>query len=106
MTGYNGDMALTPDEVRKVGTLSRLALTDDEIARLTPQLNDLLDQFGRLQQLDTTDVPPTSHAVPVTALLRDDEVRPSLPRQEVLAMGPQVDDVLGGFIVPQVLAGD
>lgn len=99
-------MALSPDEVRKVGSLARLALTDDEVARLTPQLNDLLRQFEKLQSLDTTDVPPTSHAVPVVALLREDVVAPSLPQTEVLAMGPSVDEVLGGFIVPQVLGGD
>lgn len=99
-------MSLTPDEVRKVGVLARLALTDDEIAHLTPQLNDLLEEFVRLQSLDTADVPPTSHAVPVQAQLRPDVVTPSLPRAEVLAMGPHVDDLLGGFVVPQVLGGE
>ena len=96
-------MALTPDDVRSVGSLARLALTDDETERLTHHLNGLLEQFARLQELDTDDVPPMSHAIPVAALLRKDVVRPSLPRSAVLAMGPQVDDELGGFIVPQVL---
>ena len=96
-------MALTPDEVRGVAGLARLELTDDETGRLTHHLNDLLAQFVRLQELDTTDVPPTSHAVPVQALLRDDVARPSLPREAVLANGPQVDHELGGFVVPQVL---
>lgn len=96
-------MALTPADVTKVGILARLALTEEETDRLTHQLNDLLAQFARLQELDTDDVPPTSHAVPVQALLREDVVRPSLPREDVLAMGPQVDDILGGFIVPQVI---
>ena len=97
------DMALTPDDVRKVGSLARLALADDEIDRLTHQLNDLLAQFARLQELDTEDVPPTSHAVPVQATLREDEVRPSLPREQVLALSPYVDEYLGGFVVPQVI---
>lgn len=96
-------MALTIDEVKRVGTLARLALTDDEADRLTHHLNDLLEQFARLQDLDTEDVPPTSHAVPVRALLREDAVRPSLPREEVLAMGPEADELAGGFIVPQVI---
>jgi aspartyl-tRNA(Asn)/glutamyl-tRNA(Gln) amidotransferase subunit C len=96
-------MALTPDEVRKVGSLARLALSDDEIDRFTGHLNGLLEQFARLQELNTDDVPPTSHAVPVQAKLREDVVRPSLPRPEVLAMGPQVDEEMGGFIVPQVI---
>ena len=96
-------MALTTDDVKKVGTLARLELADDEAERLTHHLNDLLAQFARLQELDTTDVPPTSHAVPVQAVLRDDVARPSLPRDAVLANGPQVDKDLGGFVVPQVI---
>lgn len=96
-------MALTPDDVRSVGSLARLALTDEETERLTHQLNDLLAQFARLQELDTETVPPLSHAVPVAAVLREDEVRPSLPRERVLAMGAKVDEWLGGFIVPQVI---
>ncbi|GAB4460016.1 MAG: Asp-tRNA(Asn)/Glu-tRNA(Gln) amidotransferase subunit GatC [Armatimonadaceae bacterium] len=96
-------MALTPDDVRKVGNLARLALTEPEIERLTHQLNDLLEQFARLQELPTDDVPPTSHAVPVEALLREDVITPSLPREEVLALTKHVDEYLGGFIVPQVI---
>lgn len=96
-------MALTPDEVRKVGTLARLALSDGEIDRLTHQMNDLLDQFARLQELDTEDVPPTSHAVPVQALLREDVITPSLPKDVVLKLTAHVDEYLGGFIVPQVI---
>ena len=96
-------MALTPDDVKKVGALARLALADTEIDRLTQQLNDLLLQFARLQTLDTDAVPPTSHAVPVVALLRDDMVLPSLPQDVVLKLSPNVDEYLGGFIVPQVI---
>lgn len=99
-------MSLTPQDVRNVGALARLALTDSDVELLTPQLNDLLEQFERLQRLDTTGVPATSHAVPVIAYLREDEITPSLPKRVVLAMGPEVDEILGGFVVPQVLAGD
>ena len=99
-------MALTPDEVRKVGTLARLALTDEETDTITPQLNDLIAQFARLQALDTQNVLPTSHAVPVTALLREDTITPSLSQEEVLKLTTHVDEILGGFIVPQVLGGD
>jgi len=103
MEEYAPIMALTRDDVRKVGSLARLALNDEETDRLTHHLNDLLLQFAHLQALDTEDVPPTSHAVPVAAPLREDVVRPSLPREAVLANGPQVDAEQGGFIVPQVL---
>jgi aspartyl-tRNA(Asn)/glutamyl-tRNA(Gln) amidotransferase subunit C len=96
-------MALTPEEVRRVGFLARLALTDQETDRLTHHLNDLLRQFAHLQELDTEDVSPTSHAVPVAATLREDVARPSLPHDAVLAGGPQVDPDAGGFVVPQVI---
>ncbi len=96
-------MALTRDEVKGVAVLARLALTDDETDRLTHHLNDLLLQFAHLQELNTEDVPPTSHAVPVQATLREDAARPSLPRDTVLALGPRVDPEQGGFIVPQVI---
>jgi aspartyl-tRNA(Asn)/glutamyl-tRNA(Gln) amidotransferase subunit C len=96
-------MALTREEVGRVAVLARLALTHDETDRLTHHLNDLLGQFAHLQELDTRDVPPTSHAVPVQAALREDVARPSLPREAVLANGPQVDPDAGGFIVPQVI---
>jgi aspartyl-tRNA(Asn)/glutamyl-tRNA(Gln) amidotransferase subunit C len=96
-------MPLTRDEVKKVGTLARLALTDEEIDRLTHDMSDLLDQFARLQELETEAVPPTAHAVPVRAALREDVARPSLPRAAVLANGPEVDEAAGGFVVPQVI---
>ncbi len=96
-------MTLSPDEVRQVGVLARLALAPEETERLAHQLNDLLEQFARLQELDTNAVAPTTHAVPVKAALRPDVARPSLPHDAVLAMGPQVDEYLGGFIVPQVI---
>ncbi len=98
-------MALTPEEVRAVGHLARLALSDEETARFTHQINDLLEQFARLQELDVEGVEPMSHAVPVAAVLREDEVRPSLPREEVLALQREkyVDQWMGGFKVPQVI---
>lgn len=99
-------MSLTPHDVLQVGALARLSLDDAEAERMTRHLNDLLAQFDSLTQLDTAGVPPTSHAVPVTALLREDVVKPSLPREEVLQLSEHVDDQLGGFIVPQVLPGD
>lgn len=94
---------LSLDDVYKVASLARLSLDEAEAERMTHQLNDLLAQFSRLQELNTDDVPPTSHAVPVEALLREDVVKPSLPQKDVLALTKDTDEYLGGFIVPQVI---
>lgn len=99
-------MTLTPQEVCQVSVLARLNLTGDEAERLTHHLNDLLAQFDTLAALNTDGVEPTSHAVPIKALLREDEIQPSLSRESVLSLSKHVDELLGGFIVPQVLPGD
>lgn len=96
--------AVSPEDVRAVGALARVALGDAELDRLTHQMNDLLAQFDRLGELDTTDVPAMSHAVPVVARLRKDVAGESLPREVALSQGSQTDPWLGGFIVPQVLS--
>ena len=96
-------MILTSEDVKKVALLSRLELTDAEIEKQAVNLNALLEQFEVLAGIDMTDVPPTSHAVPMTNILREDEVRPSLTRQEVLANAPLSRD--GCFVVPMILEG-
>ncbi len=92
---------LTLDQVSRVGFLARLELSEDEKARLTTDLNGILGQFARLQELDTTDVPPTSHSLPLQNVFRDDVIRPSLPREEATANAPEKRD--GNFIVPQIM---
>ena len=92
---------LTLDEVARVAFLARLELSDAEKRRLTTDLNNILDQFARLQELDTTDVPPTSHSIPLQNVFRDDQVRPSLPREAAVANAPEKRD--GNFIVPQIM---
>ncbi len=94
---------LTLDEVARVAFLARLQLSDDEKTRLTTDLNDILAQFARLQELDTKDVLPTSHSLPLQNVLREDIVRPSLPRDEATANAPEKRD--GNFIVPQIMEG-
>ncbi len=95
-------MLLTSEEVKKVALLSRLELTDAEIETQAAHLNALLEQFEVLARMDVTDVPPTSHPMPMTNILRDDEVRPSLTRQEVLANAPASRE--GCFVVPMILS--
>jgi len=81
--------------------LSRLELSEEEKDKLTGHINKLLENFEKLQELDTTDVEPTSHVIPVSNVFREDTVRPSLPVEDVLANGPQVAD--NCFVVPRVV---
>ena len=92
---------LTPDDVGRVAFLARLELSTDEQRQLTGDLNNILLQFARLQELDTKDVAPTSHSLPFVNVLRADSVRPSLPREEATRNAPQSRD--GSFIVPQIM---
>ncbi|HLH79701.1 MAG TPA: Asp-tRNA(Asn)/Glu-tRNA(Gln) amidotransferase subunit GatC [Chthonomonas sp.] len=94
-------MALTPEEVRKVALLARLELTDEEVLQQAQNINNLLQQFEKLQQLDLEGVEPTSHSIPVYNVLRADQVTPSLPREELLANAPEARE--GYFVVPRIV---
>ncbi|MDI6870200.1 MAG: Asp-tRNA(Asn)/Glu-tRNA(Gln) amidotransferase subunit GatC [Bacillota bacterium] len=92
---------ITREQVDHVAHLARLALSDEERERMTSQLNKILEAAGKLQKLDTTDVPPTAFAVPIQNVFRPDEVRESLPRDLVLANAP--DPERGFFRVPRIM---
>ena len=82
-------MAISRDDVLHVAALARLDLTEDEIARLEVQLNDILEAVGKVSELDLSDVPPTSHPLDVVNAFRADEPRPSLPLEDVFANAPE-----------------
>ena len=84
-------MAITRDDVLHVAALARLELSEDEIARLTEQLGDILEAVGKVSELDLTDVPPTSHPLSVVNVLRPDAPTPSLPLEDVFANAPERD---------------
>ena len=92
---------ITRADVEHVARLARLALTDDEIDALTGELGAILDHAARVSAVDTGEVAPTAHPLPLVNVLRADEPRPSLDRDEVLAAAPAVED--GRFRVPPVL---
>jgi aspartyl-tRNA(Asn)/glutamyl-tRNA(Gln) amidotransferase subunit C len=85
-------------EVLHVARLARLALSDDEVERMARELSVVLDYIEHISELDLEDVPPTSHVIDVAGALREDEPRPSLPRDVALAQAPAVED--DGFLVP------
>jgi len=97
----DGSAALTRADVEHVARLARLALTDDEVERLTGELAAVLDHAADVAALDLDGVPPTAHPLPLRNVLRADEVRPSLERDEVLAGAPAAED--GRFRVPRIM---
>ena len=90
-------------DVEHVARLARLALTDAELEKMREQLNGILSYIEKLNALDTRDVEPTSHAVPMVNVMRDDVPGPCLPRDEALANAP---DRAGEFFrVPRIIEG-
>ena len=94
---------ITPEEVRELATLARLALTEQEIARMTGDLDAILDYVDAMRELDTTGVEPMTHAVPFDCPLRPDQVAPSLPVDEALANAPRREASF--FQVPRIVPG-
>jgi aspartyl-tRNA(Asn)/glutamyl-tRNA(Gln) amidotransferase subunit C len=88
-------------DVEHVARLARLALTDAEIERMRAELSAILSYIDKLGELDTSGVPPTSHAVPLVNVMRDDELRPCLSVEEMLANAP--DRVGDLFRVPRII---
>jgi aspartyl-tRNA(Asn)/glutamyl-tRNA(Gln) amidotransferase subunit C len=94
-------MSITAKDVEHVAKLARLELNETEKDQFTEQLNAILKYAEQLQQLHTDDVPPTSHAMPLVNVMRQDEARPSLPLEKVMLNAP--DEEEGQFKVPAVL---
>lgn len=94
-------MALSREDVEHVAYLARLGLDPAEVEQMREQLSEILDHFRILQDLDTADVPPTTQAVTLLSVDREDEPGESLPAGAVLANAPQEED--GFFRVRAVL---
>jgi len=82
-------MKLSREEVLHIARLARVDLTEEEITRFSEQLSNLLENFEVLQQVDTTDVPPTAQSVALQSVMREDKVTPSLPPDDILANAPR-----------------
>ena len=88
-------------DVQHVARLARLALSDEEMARMRTELSAILAHIDALNAIDITGVEPTSHAVPLVNVMRDDELRECLPSVETLANAP---DRAGEFFrVPRII---
>jgi len=93
--------AISRDDVAHLARLARIGMTDDELDRLAGELDVILGAVARVQEVAAADIPPTSHALPLTNVLRADEPAPSLGADAALAAAPEAED--GRFRVPQIL---
>lgn len=94
-------MNISKEEVAKVAQLARLDLSEQEVLEITGQLDRILGYVAKLNEIDTRDVAPTTHALAIHNAFREDVVRPSLPQQEALANGPRQNGE--AFVVPRVI---
>ncbi|RSM40913.1 Asp-tRNA(Asn)/Glu-tRNA(Gln) amidotransferase subunit GatC [Amycolatopsis balhimycina DSM 5908] len=92
---------ISRDEVAHLAKLARLAVTDDEIDVFAGQLDQILDSVAKVSEVAADEVPPTSHAVPLTNVFRQDVVVPGLSQRQALAGAPAAED--GRFRVPRIL---
>jgi len=97
-------VALTPNDVADLARLARIELTPAELAHLAPQLDAILEAVAKVSEVAADDIPPTSHPLPLENVSRPDVVRPSLPREVVLAGAPAAED--DRFRVPRILGED
>lgn len=96
-------MSITKDEVKRIAGLSRLQLVDSELEDYTKHLNSILQFAEKLDTIDTSNVKPTSHALDISNVFREDARRESLPKETALKNAPQQKN--GQFRVPTVMEG-
>ena len=94
-------MALTREDVAKVGLLARLSLSEQDLDRMTGELSKIVGLVSQLEALDTASVAPLAHPLESQNVFRDDEPRPSLSTAEALQSAPRHDGSC--FLVPAVL---
>ena len=96
-------MKITRKDVESVALLSRLEIPESDIETVTKQLDAILEYVDVLNKIDTKDVQPTAHVLPLKNVMRADEARASLPRELALSNAPEQED--GYFKVPKIVEG-
>ena len=94
-------MKLTDEEIKRIALLARLGISEDEVEKFRGQLSDILENFEILQEVDTSEVQPTSQVTGLRNVVKDDEMIPSLTQGEIMANAPQEED--GFFKIRAVL---
>ncbi len=95
---------ITQEEVARIAALARLSLDGEESLRTTTQLDAILDYVAQLAAVDTTDIEPTAHAIPLRTPLRDDRAEAGMPPELAVANAPQREGT--AFVVPLVIDGE
>ncbi len=93
---------ITPDDVRKVSKLARLEISEEDITKYASQIEDILDYIAQLQKIDTNDVPPTTRAVEVVNVLREDSIEICDEREKILDLAPNREGEF--YKVPKILS--
>ena len=94
-------MKITPEVVSHIARLSRIRLSSEEHKLFTEQLNQILAYMDKLNKLDTQNVEPTSHVLPLKNVLREDKISPSLPPEKIFSNAPDKDGRF--FKVPRII---
>ncbi|MEX5284486.1 Asp-tRNA(Asn)/Glu-tRNA(Gln) amidotransferase subunit GatC [Selenomonas sputigena] len=96
-------MKVTKKDLADVAVLSRLSIAEGETEKYLGQIDAFLQYVENLEGVDTENVQPTTYALPMQNVFREDEIKPSLEREEALSNAPLADD--GYFKVPKILEG-
>nr|MDO8080604.1 Asp-tRNA(Asn)/Glu-tRNA(Gln) amidotransferase subunit GatC [Candidatus Freyarchaeota archaeon] len=83
---------ISKKQVEHVAWLARIELTEDEKEAFTKQLNEILDYFKKIDEIDTSNIKPTFHVLDLVNVLRDDKIEPSLSKEDALKNAPQKED--------------
>jgi aspartyl-tRNA(Asn)/glutamyl-tRNA(Gln) amidotransferase subunit C len=94
---------ITKEDVAHIAELSRLSFSEKELAQFTGELNNILDYIHKLDELDTTDIPPTSHVLDISNVFREDTIHEHLNREDALKNAPEHEH--NHFKVPRAVEG-
>ena len=102
--GTGAPASISRDELAHLADLARIDLSEAELDHLAPQLSVILESVASINGVASDDIPPTSHALPLTNVFRDDVVRPGLTAEEALSGAPEVEQQR--FKVPRILGDE
>lgn len=97
-------MQISKDDVKKIATLARLNIAENEIEKYQHHLEEILNYVQKLNELDTANVEPTYYVQEAINVFREDEVKPSLSQEDALKNAPEQSH--GFFVVPKIISQD